>query len=252
MKTISPPDWVLPPGVANTQWEYLSSESLAREYDDKIQGSGLCPVDNSFFLRHCPRPGITLDLGCGTGRLARILNPQGYKVMGVDLSSPMLSEASRWQDQGNLNIRANMIELPFLESSSMDYAACLFSSFGMVLEKGFREKMAGEIHRVLKPGGILILHVHNFWSALTGQGGMRWVLVDLAKRILRSEPFGNRTMPFHQGISGLTLHLFTEGEIKSLLRKKGFSVVEVLPLTGKAAAWRMAIPQGFLLAARRA
>jgi len=41
-------------------------------------------------------------------------------------------------------------------------------------------------------------------------------------------------MPTHQGIAGLTLHLFTRREIVRLLRSVGFRIVEVKPISLRA------------------
>jgi hypothetical protein len=38
-------------------------------------------------------------------------------------------------------------------------------------------------------------------------------------------------MPVHQGIGGLTLHLFTRGEVVRLLTSEGFRVVEARPIS---------------------
>ena len=38
-------------------------------------------------------------------------------------------------------------------------------------------------------------------------------------------------MPVHQGIAGLTLHLFTRREAIRLLRGAGFRIVEIRPLS---------------------
>jgi ubiquinone/menaquinone biosynthesis C-methylase UbiE len=42
------------------------------------------------FIRRHTRPGPTLDVGCGTGRLAERHLDVGYRVVGVDLSQGML------------------------------------------------------------------------------------------------------------------------------------------------------------------
>ena len=48
-----------------------------------------------FFLRlfALPRGASILDVGCGTGRHARLLAAKGYRVLGVDLSPGMIAQA---------------------------------------------------------------------------------------------------------------------------------------------------------------
>ena len=143
----------------------------------------------------------------------------------------MLLQACNKKIKGShLFLRANMLDLSPICSNSIDYSSCLFSSFGMLLNEEHRVAMLNEIFRVLKPGGKFILHVHNLWSAAQGLNGYKWMTFDLFRRLGQSVEFGNKLLPTHQGIIGLTLHLFTWKEIESLLRKTHFKMIEILPL----------------------
>ncbi len=227
----SPPDWLMPEGVSKTQWEYISNQYIASNYDSSLKDNPVFHQDLIFLEKHFNKTGIILDLGCGTGRVAEPFSPKRHKVLGLDLSGPMLFEACNKNINGpHLFLRANMLDLSCLCSSSIDYSSCLFSSFGMLLNKKHRTAMLEEIFRVLKPGGKFILHVHNLWSAPQGIQGYQWLALDLCRRIWHSNDFGNRLLPTHQGICGLTLHLFTWKEISILLKKANFKMIEVMPL----------------------
>lgn len=249
------PDWKLPRGVARTQWDYITSEFVANNYDRSVGTSPLFEQDFTFFRSECPNPGITLDLGCGTGRFADKLTNLGYSCVSIDLSQDMLAIArTKVRNLTNaLFARANMVELNFIKDQSLDYAVCLFSSFGMILDPTHRHEMLAEVHRVLKNTGSLILHVHNLWSSIQHPSDLGWLLPDLMKRFWGGQDFGNKLMPTHQEIHGLTLHLFTLHEIRSLLLKSGFLIKTVEPLfiskpgfLGKVfPGWRRA--HGFLL-----
>jgi len=227
----SPPDWLMPEGVSKTQWEYISNQYIAANYDSSLKDNPAFQQDLSFLDKHFTKSGIILDLGCGTGRVADFLTKKNHKVLGIDLSNPMLLEASNKKINGpHLFLRANMIDLSFLCPNSIDYSSCLFSSFGMLLDERHRIAMLNEIHRVLKPGGQFILHVHNLWSAAQGFQGYKWLALDFNRRLRRSKHFGNRLLPIHQGICGLTLHLFTWQEIANLLKHTNFKIAETLSL----------------------
>ena len=73
-------------------------------------------------------------------------------------------------------LRANLVELDCLADASVDYAVSLFSTLGMIHGRPNRQRALGHVRRMLKPGGVLVLHVHNFWYNLFDPGGPWWVL----------------------------------------------------------------------------
>jgi ubiquinone/menaquinone biosynthesis C-methylase UbiE len=105
-----------------------------------------------------PRPGeLILDAGCGTGILARELSGRGTAVVGVDLSAAMLAAARRnTEGTGVTLLQADINALPF-SRSFFDAAVC----FTALEFAGAPESVLGEIWRVLKPGGRLVIGVLN-------------------------------------------------------------------------------------------
>ncbi len=228
-----PPDWRLPPGVDRGLWDYLHSSGIAQSYDAGLADSSLFTADLSFVDRHARVPGRLLDLGCGTGRLLLHAARRGHWCLGVDLSAEMLAVAGAKARAAGMEVallRASIVELDALADGSFDQAACLFSTLGMVIGAEARRRVLGHVHRLLRPGGVFVLHVHNRWFNFWDTVGRRWLLADLARSWLRGVPAGDRVMPGHQGVAGLTLHLFTRREAVRLLREAGFQVVEVRPL----------------------
>ncbi len=256
-----PADWLLPPGVSRGLWDYLHSPSVARGYDDALAGSTLFVADERFVGRHCPAPGRLIDLGCGTGRLLLALARRGYRVLGVDLSPEMLAVAREKSAVAGLPVdllRANLAELDAVAGDSFDYAACLFSTLGMVAGAEARRRVLMHAFRVLRPGGRFVLHVHNRWFNALDPSGRRWLLGNLLASAVGRAAAGDREMPVHQGVAGLTLHLFTRGEAARLLRGAGFRVVEV-EAVGLAEGGQLRSPRwfgrvrayGYLLAAEK-
>ena len=51
---------------------------------------------------HGIRDGLVLDLGCGTGKLTRLLQDRGYDMIGVDASGEMLGFAMEKNRDGRI------------------------------------------------------------------------------------------------------------------------------------------------------
>jgi SAM-dependent methyltransferase len=110
-------------------------------------------------LMKLPPGARILDVACGFGRHSAEFARRGYRVVGVDLSRAMLSEARRLWRRPNLRFRrADMRRLPF--RTEFDAALCLFTSFGYFSETGNRRALRSMV-RALKPGGLLVVDHRN-------------------------------------------------------------------------------------------
>jgi SAM-dependent methyltransferase len=257
----TPADWQLPPGVDRALWHYLHDPALANSCDAALAGTPLLALDLDFVRRHCDPPGRLIDLGSGTGRAAVPLARLGHRVLGVDLSPEMLRVAGARAAEAGVaidRVRANLVELGGLDDAAFDYAICLFSTLGMVAGADHRLRVLRHARRLLRPGGKLVLHVHNRWFNFWDPQGRAWLVRDLVRALVRRTPGGDRVMPAHQGQLGLTLHVFTRREALRLVRAAGLEVVEVRPISLRAdgrlpAAWWCGWLRayGYLVAARR-
>ena len=170
-----PPDWQLPDGVDRGLWGYLHSADMVAGYDAQMQGSPLARADVAVCDRVFARPGRLVDLGCGTGRLAAHFAGRGFACTGVDLSPEMLDRARANADRAGVAVEwvaANLVDLALLADGSFDYAACLFSTLGMVCGPANRAAAVASTYRVLAPGGRLVLHAHNRYFR-----GLGWKLL---------------------------------------------------------------------------
>jgi SAM-dependent methyltransferase len=230
---MSPADWQLPPGVTRGLWDYLHDRDLARNYDTALAASPLPAADVRFAEEHFPTPGRLIDLGCGTGRLLVPFACRGFWTLGVDLSAEMLRVAGEKAAVAGVSVRllqANIVELDGLRDGSFDYAACLFSTLGMVTGAAERWRAVGHVYRLLRPGGCFVLHVHNRWFSFWDMQGRRWLTRDMLRSAMGKADAGDRPMPVHQGIAGLSLHHYTRREAVRLLRGVGLRVREVRPV----------------------
>lgn len=232
------PDWQLPPGVDRGLWDYLHAADMVATYDDHMQTSPLAVADVAFCARAFAPPGRLLDLGCGTGRLCVQLARHGLDCVGVDLSEEMLAKARTNAAAAGVSVewvKANLAEPLPQPDRSFDYAACLFSTLGMVRGAASRAKVLDNAFRVLKPGGRFVLHAHNrFFRGL----GWKRVLGQRLGTLLGRPDVGDIAMPQAYGGAPLTLHHFTKDEARGVLESAGFVVKEVTPfgIDGQPAA----------------
>jgi ubiquinone/menaquinone biosynthesis C-methylase UbiE len=94
-------------------------------------------------------PGRCLDVGCGTGVHLAALADAGWSVVGVDASADQLRVArQRARQQVAAIIQGDVGELPFA-AQAFDLVVSAFTH----TDVDDFATLAGEVHRVLQPGG---------------------------------------------------------------------------------------------------
>ncbi len=68
-------------------------DRLAARFAKEWEDDQPVPVDLQTIIRRYFRPGLTVDVGCGSGRDAAWLSANGFDVVGVDPSEGLLAEA---------------------------------------------------------------------------------------------------------------------------------------------------------------
>jgi ubiquinone/menaquinone biosynthesis C-methylase UbiE len=111
------------------------------------------------FFELLPSPGqLTVDVGCGEGRLPRDLKARGHKVIGID-ASPTLIKYARQADPTGEYHEANAAAIP-LANECCD----LVIAFMSLQDVDDLPKATAEISRILKAGGracVAIVHPLN-------------------------------------------------------------------------------------------
>lgn len=137
--------------------------------------------------------GKALDLGCGTGNYTLELKKRGFDVIGLDASERMVEIA---RQKGANCIVGNAYSLPFPDES-FD----LVMSITMFEFLHRPEEVVREIHRVLKPGGEVIIGTMNGRSTWFLFKRIKSLFVETAYRYAR---------------------FYTPAELEGLLKEAGF------------------------------
>lgn len=147
------------------------------------------------FFEHVFRDGIVkigdvlVDLGTGTGTLARGFAARGCNVIGVDISAQLLEQAKDICAQENLEIdfRFAKAEETGLPDETYDVV-----SAGQCWHWFDRPKAAAEAKRILKHEGRILI-AHFDWLPLEGN------VVDITEKLIQKynpawyDQFGNKT-----------------------------------------------------------
>lgn len=214
-------------------WQYTQADHIAEQYDDYHSYNSLFDFDSAVLARHFAERGTLVDLGCGSGRLLMPFARRGYPCIAVDLSMPMLRVVGEKAARENVRVdrlRANIVELDCLAADSADYCICMFATLGMIRGAQSRHRALAHVRRILKPGGLLVLHVHNRWYNLFDPQGRWWLLSHLLESRVRGtlEP-GDKFFDY-RGIPNMFHHVFTKWELTAALRRAGLEIVECIAL----------------------
>ncbi len=107
--------------------------------------------------------GILLELGCGTGKLTRLMASAGFDMIGVDNSAQMLQIArehdSGKKDEGILYLLQDMREFELYGTVRAVYSAC--DSLNYILEEDELFEVFRLVNNYLDPQGIFIFDMNT-------------------------------------------------------------------------------------------
>ncbi|WP_134669607.1 class I SAM-dependent methyltransferase [Halorussus marinus] len=139
-------------------------------YADRMADAALFSQERTAVERYFTEPGgSVLDVGCGAGRVASLLADRGFDATGVDVSRPLVADASDRRPDLDFQL-ADVRTLPF-ESATFDYAVFSFYGLDYVLPRAERLAALRELYRVLNPAGVLVFSSHNSWHPFVPLSG---------------------------------------------------------------------------------
>ena len=129
---------------------HFYGDFLSDEYND-------ADVDEIVSILGLEGGETVLDAPCGHGRISNRLAARGMTVVGVDAAELFLARARGYGSSAEYlhgDIRALPVGGPF------DVALSWFTSFGY-FEDDENRQVLSEYRRVLRPGGRLLIEMHN-------------------------------------------------------------------------------------------
>lgn len=146
--------------------------SAACRYD---QFAGIQRQCGAQLIRALPRRSWSrvLDLGCGTGFMARQLLTQADVVLGMDVAAPMLMQAAQTGAQPTGWVGADMHQLP-LATGTIDL---IVSNYALQWSPALTQ-LLGELARVVPMGGYVafavpvdgtLTELRRSWQAVDGE-----------------------------------------------------------------------------------
>jgi len=217
---------------------------MAAQYDTMTRFGARLPGERAMLARWQERLGFTraLDAACGTGLHAIALAQLGVAVTGADLSPEMLAQARRHAAAEGVTahwVEAAMERLDQVVDPAYDLVLCLGNSLPHLLDAGALAAALSGFHRLLAPGGRLLLQLINYEPVLAWQRRVVALSREGEREFIRFYDFGEPLLRFNileidwaqqppgHRLQSVPLYPWRRPEVEAALRGAGFSDLEI-------------------------
>lgn len=143
--------------------ELEAYSSFAQVYDqfmDNVPYEEWCSYICEILKEHGIGDGLVLDLGCGTGKMTRLLAKQGYDMIGVDMSEDMLGIAREHEEsEGILYLLQDMREFELYGTVAAVVSIC--DSMNYLTDYEDLVQTLKLVNNYLDPQGVFIFDMNT-------------------------------------------------------------------------------------------
>ena len=150
---------------------YTGFASVYDLFMDNIPYKDWCAYVTGLLKEHGISDGLLLDLGCGTGKLTRLLAAEGYDMIGVDLSEEMLEIALEHEMEDPkqiLYLQQDMREFELYGTVRAIVSIC--DSMNYILGPDDLVQVFRLVNNYLDPGGLFIFDLNTEYKYRTLMG----------------------------------------------------------------------------------
>lgn len=141
---------------------YTGFAAVYDMFQDNIPYEEWCEYLADILKDYGVEDGLVLDLGCGTGRLTRLLAEKGYDMIGVDLSEEMLEIATEHQAREGgeiLYLLQDMREFELYGTVGAVISIC--DSMNYLMEYEDLVQVFTLVNNYLDPGGVFVFDLNT-------------------------------------------------------------------------------------------
>jgi len=139
--------------------------SVEKNIDEMPKGTdGRLKIWEEKVLAYFPEGSSVLDIGCGMGREAFALCNKGYKVTGIDVSTPIIEKVKKQAEENGYKIpffHYDGFKIPFIDKT-FDVVIIWAQTFGLLYGEEYKISFLKECYRVLKDGGVFSFSGHDY------------------------------------------------------------------------------------------
>ena len=142
---------------------YTSFASVYDLFMDNVPYEEWCAFLCKILAQHGITDGPVLDIGCGTGKMTRLMSEQGYDMTGIDNAAEMLQIAA--MEPGEVPILYLLQDMQDLELDGCVravYSVC--DCVNYVLDEEELQQAFSRVHEYLEEDGVFIFDVNTSYK----------------------------------------------------------------------------------------